>query len=89
MSSAQVCTDALQQRYQPEEYEEAEARLNEELQVIANHKLAGFFLLYRDLLEMAREVAGEVRGESPGRDSSATCRRDADGDHRSARSSAT
>jgi error-prone DNA polymerase len=63
----EICTTSLYKRYQPDEYEEAERRLNEELKVIANHKLGGFFLLYRDLLEMAREVAKEVRGESPGR----------------------
>jgi error-prone DNA polymerase len=63
----QVCTAALHQRYQPDEYEAAEARLNEELRVITHHKLSGFFLLYRDLLEMAREVAREVRGDGPGR----------------------
>ena len=40
----------------------AHARLDEELRVIDALGLAGFFLLHRDLLELAREVAVEVRG---------------------------
>ena len=42
-------------------------RLDEELALIAHHRLAGFFLLHRDILEMAREVAARVRGASAGR----------------------
>ena len=38
------------------------ARLEEELRVIDALGLAGFFLLHRDMLELAREVAVEVRG---------------------------
>ncbi|HEY5192873.1 MAG TPA: DNA polymerase III subunit alpha [Solirubrobacteraceae bacterium] len=41
---------------------EAEARLQEELRVIDRLGLAGFFLLHHDMLELAREVAVEVRG---------------------------
>jgi error-prone DNA polymerase len=41
---------------------EAEARLGEELRVIARLGLAGFFLLHHDMLELAREVAVQVRG---------------------------
>ncbi len=41
---------------------EAEARLHEELHVIDRLGLAGFFLLHHDMLELAREVAVEVRG---------------------------
>ena len=62
-----ICTDELQRRYPEEEQAAAEGRLNEELHVIAMHRLGGFFLLYRDLLEMAREVAREIRGDGPGR----------------------
>ncbi len=58
---ARVCRGALNERY-AENRAEAEARLNQELALIAQHKLAGFFLLYRDLLLLAREVAKEVRG---------------------------
>jgi error-prone DNA polymerase len=41
---------------------EARARLEEELKVIDRLGLAGFFLLHHDMLELAREVALEVRG---------------------------
>src|SRR4029079_17235988 len=40
----------------------AEGRLDEELRVIRHLNLSGFFLLHRDMLELAREVALEVRG---------------------------
>jgi len=42
--------------------EEARARLEQELGVIEQLGLAGFFLLHHDMLELAREVALEVRG---------------------------
>ena len=45
----------------------ARARLDEELRVIDVLGLAGFFLLHRDLLELARDVAVEVRGPSSAR----------------------
>jgi error-prone DNA polymerase len=41
---------------------EAQARLEQELRVIERLGLAGFFLLHHDMLELAREVAVEVRG---------------------------
>ncbi|HTW43139.1 MAG TPA: DNA polymerase III subunit alpha [Solirubrobacteraceae bacterium] len=41
---------------------EAQARLERELRVIDHLGLAGFFLLHHDMLELAREVAMEVRG---------------------------
>ncbi|HEY2141743.1 MAG TPA: DNA polymerase III subunit alpha [Solirubrobacteraceae bacterium] len=47
--------------------EEARARLEEELRVIDRLGLAGFFLLHHDMLELAREVALEVRGPSSAR----------------------
>ncbi|HUB36482.1 MAG TPA: PHP domain-containing protein, partial [Solirubrobacteraceae bacterium] len=43
-------------------YAEAKARLEQELRVIERLGLAGFFLLHHDMLELAREVACEVRG---------------------------
>ena len=46
---------------------EAIARLEEELRIIATLKLSGFFLLHRDMLELAREVALEVRGPDTAR----------------------
>src|SRR6185503_10836806 len=46
---------------------EAAARLDEELRVIRHLGLSGFFLLHRDMLELAREVAAEVRGAESSR----------------------
>jgi error-prone DNA polymerase len=43
-------------------HQEATERLEHELTLIAQHKLAGFFLIHHDLLELAREVAIEIRG---------------------------
>src|SRR4051794_28216024 len=45
----------------------AEARLEEELLVIRHLGLSGFFLLHRDMLELAREVAAQVRGPESAR----------------------
>ena len=56
-----ICRDELERRYAGLPHlHEARARLEQELGLIAHHGLAGFFLLHRDILEMAREVA--VRG---------------------------
>jgi error-prone DNA polymerase len=44
---------------------EALRRLEEELALVDRHGLAGFFLVYRDIMELAREVAVRVRGEAP------------------------
>jgi len=57
-----VCRDALTRRYGPGQRDAAQARLDEELALIATHDLAGFFLLYHDLLLLAVEVAAELRG---------------------------
>jgi error-prone DNA polymerase len=61
---AEVCQARFDERYPAgsAHHEEAKARLEEELRVIDELGLAGFFLLHRDLLELAREVAVEVRG---------------------------
>jgi error-prone DNA polymerase len=48
-------------------HEEARARLEQELRVIERLGLAGFFLLHHDMLELAREVALEVRGPDSAR----------------------
>ena len=61
-----VCREELMRRY-PENQEAALERLHSELSVIAKHKLGGFFLLYRDLLLLAREVADEIRGTTSAR----------------------
>ena len=59
---ARVCAYQLGARY-PNAGKRAAARvrLDEELALIAHHDLAGFFLLHRDILELAREVALRVR----------------------------
>ncbi len=74
---AELCRTRLQERYGPDrggagfegapgssraELQEAGARLEQELRVIDRLGLAGFFLLHHDMLELAREVAIEVRG---------------------------
>jgi error-prone DNA polymerase len=46
---------------------EAAARLDQELRVIDELGLAGFFLLHHELLELARAVAAEVRGAESAR----------------------
>jgi error-prone DNA polymerase len=61
---AQVCNREFEVRY-PRGHKlrrEARARLEEELKLIDELGLAGFFLLHWDVLELARECALEVRG---------------------------
>jgi error-prone DNA polymerase len=63
-----ICSDELERRYAGLPHiHEARARLEQELELIEFHGLAGFFLLHRDILEMAREVAVRVRGASAAR----------------------
>jgi error-prone DNA polymerase len=60
---AELCGARLQDRFRAGAARaEAQARLEEELRVIGDLGLAGFFLLHHDMLELAREVALEVRG---------------------------
>ncbi len=60
---AEICRPLLAERYSGSKRRaEAEGRLEEELGVIRRLHLSGFFLLHRDVLELAREVAVEVRG---------------------------
>src|SRR5438093_1314376 len=40
---------------------EAERRLAEELRLVERHGLSGFFLVYHDLFDLARQVAADVR----------------------------
>ena len=59
----QICERRLLLRYTaPQERERAQARLEDELRLIAKHDLAGFFLIYHEVFRLAREVAEEVRG---------------------------
>ena len=64
---AELCAARLQERYGPARRRRAgaargRARLEQELRVIDELGLAGFFLLHHEMLELAREVAVEVRG---------------------------
>ncbi|MDT7577528.1 MAG: error-prone polymerase, partial [Pseudonocardiales bacterium] len=65
---AEICAGILADRYAGRAtLAKAQARLEEELQLIRKLGLSGFFLLHRDLLELAREVAFEVRGPDSAR----------------------
>ncbi len=48
-----------------ERRQEAERRLEEELLLVERHGLSGFFLVYRDIMELGREVAARVRTGAP------------------------
>jgi error-prone DNA polymerase len=66
----ELCGTRLAERYAGESARlraRAAARLEEELRIIDSLGLAGFFLLHHDLLELAREVAVEVRGPASAR----------------------
>ncbi len=66
-SLAALCLAEISRRYEPGSAEErnAEERLHTELALVDLHGLAGFFLVYRDIMELAREVAADVRAGSP------------------------
>jgi error-prone DNA polymerase len=65
---AETCRALLADRYAGSpRRREAERRLEEELGVIRRLGLSGFFLLHRDLLDLAREVAAQVRGPASAR----------------------
>ncbi|HYI14335.1 MAG TPA: DNA polymerase III subunit alpha, partial [Thermomicrobiales bacterium] len=57
---ARDCYTLLQERYG--DNAEARERLALELGLVKRHGLAGFFLVYRDIMLLARQVADEVRG---------------------------
>jgi error-prone DNA polymerase len=66
---SEVCAHAFSERYgtcDDQLRAQARARLEDELALIDELGLAGFFLLHWEVLELAREVALEVRGrDSP------------------------
>jgi error-prone DNA polymerase len=65
---AELCRVRLIHRYEgTPQRAEAERRLKEELALIRKLRLSGFFLLHQDMLELAREVAVEVRGPDSAR----------------------
>jgi len=61
-----MCLRKLEELYPPGSKfrKEAEKRLAEELRLVRHHKLCGFFLVYRDLMELAQVVAKDVRAGS-------------------------
>jgi error-prone DNA polymerase len=62
---AQVCESTFVDRYPPSNrllLAEARRRLQDELALIDELGLAGFFLLHWEVLELAGEIAAEVRG---------------------------
>jgi error-prone DNA polymerase len=64
---ASHCWGQFDHRYPVEEVGEevrdkARAQLKDELELVAKHNLAGFFLIYRDLQSLASEVAANIRG---------------------------
>ncbi|HEY6209956.1 MAG TPA: error-prone DNA polymerase [Gemmatimonadales bacterium] len=60
---AELCRARLEERYPPgsAHRDEAGRRLEQELALIERHRLSGFFLVYHDLFDLAREVAADVR----------------------------
>ncbi|HEY4827728.1 MAG TPA: error-prone DNA polymerase [Solirubrobacteraceae bacterium] len=60
----ELCQSRLEDRYRGagSVQGDAQARLEQELRIIERLELPGFFLLHHDMLELAREVAVEVRG---------------------------
>jgi error-prone DNA polymerase len=62
---AEVCRRAFEERYRHAPHplrSRADERLREELALIAELGLSGFFLLHWEVLELARDVAAQVRG---------------------------
>ncbi|MHB8618969.1 MAG: DNA polymerase III subunit alpha [Chloroflexota bacterium] len=59
-----ICREALDRRFPSgsPRRPEAELRLAEELRLIRKHRLSGFFLTYYDLLDLAAEIAHQLRG---------------------------
>ncbi len=64
---AAICLAKIAELYEPGSREErdAEERLHTELCLVDLHGLGGFFLVYRDIMQLAAQVAREVRGDSP------------------------
>ncbi len=60
---AELCRAKLEEFYPPDSPHrtEADSRLEHELRLVAHHGLCGFFLVYHDLFQLAREVAADVR----------------------------
>jgi error-prone DNA polymerase len=67
---SELCDTRMLERYRDAPAsvrERAGVRLEEEMRIIGSLALPGFFLLHHDMLELAREVAVEVRGPDSAR----------------------
>ena len=67
---AMICHRRLGDRYATAPFadrEAAEERLEKELRLIGKNGLAGFFLIYHQIFQLASQVADEVRGRSEAR----------------------
>ncbi len=62
-----ICMERLVQKYVLHERRPAEERLEHELLMIEKNGLAGFFLVYFEVMKLAVQVAAEVRGPSRAR----------------------
>ena len=62
-----LCTERLELKYVLEERIAARERLERELELVELNHLAGFFLVYHEVMKLATEVAAEVRGPSRAR----------------------
>jgi len=56
-----LCRQEAARRY-PRFTRQIEERLEQELALVERHKLSGFFLIHREILQLAHAVAEEVRG---------------------------
>ena len=56
-----LCRQEAARRY-PRFRSEIEERLEQELSLVERHGLSGFFLIHREILQLAEKVAEEVRG---------------------------
>ena len=66
----ELCSARMLDRYRDVDAdirERAQSRLQEEMRIIESLRLPGFFLLHHEMLELAREVAIEVRGTESAR----------------------
>ncbi|TAJ21301.1 MAG: DNA polymerase III subunit alpha, partial [Dehalococcoidia bacterium] len=62
-----ICQERLEQKYLLHERPVAQERLERELALVTLNSLAGFFLVYHDVMKLAEVVAAEVRGPSRAR----------------------
>ncbi|HSP56483.1 MAG TPA: DNA polymerase III subunit alpha, partial [Dehalococcoidia bacterium] len=56
-----LCRQEAARRY-PRFTQEVEERLERELALIEHHGLSGFFLIHREILQLAEQVAAEIKG---------------------------